>query len=96
MSDDYDDGYERGYAEGEEVGIHSGYKEGFSDGYDQAEENTKDIMTREHDEHIERLSDAFGHKIDALNSQIAELKKEMFELRIAHAATTRTISECTR
>lgn len=83
MRTEYDDGYELGYSEG------------FTDGYDKAADNTKTQMEYHHAEHIGSLTDAFSSKIEVLNSQICDLRKELFELRIAHAATTRTIPERT-
>lgn len=93
MNEDYDGGYRSGYDDGINEGFQRGYKEGFSDGYDAAEESVKNNLEREHSEHIDRLTDTFGNKIDVLNAQIYELRKEIFELRIAHATTTRTLPE---
>lgn len=95
MNEDYNEGYERGYDEGTNDGTRDGYKDGFSDGYDAAEAGVTDNLNREHAEHIDRLVDTFGNKIDVLNAQIYELRKEIFELRIAHAATTRSVQERT-
>lgn len=95
MSDDYNDGYEVGYNAGKIDGTTEGYNVGFTDGYDKAEVATREESEFRHGEHLGSITDAFTSKIEVLNSQISDLKKEIFELRIEHAATTRTLSKRT-
>jgi flagellar biosynthesis/type III secretory pathway protein FliH len=93
MEDDnsYQDGYDVGFIDGNK----DGYNIGYAEGLEEAEERTTSVLNSEWEDRTERLRELFHERLTELNSQIRTHQQQIFELRKAHATTTRVVSEST-